>query len=398
MDNFNRRPVRRPAQSASGARVPSGQPNRQPSTPQRKQPKRSESRWFRAILMVIATIAACIFFAIFILSSANDLFGLNQDNRQIEVAIPNNADLSQISSILNESGVIEQPLTFRIYASLKKDEAYHPGKYLLNSNMGYDEILIALRTGANQKETVTLTFIESWSAYQIATHLEEKKVCKADEFLACLETTDFGYSFMDELPESALRFRRLEGYLFPDTYEFYVPETAESVARKFLRNFESRMTQSLRNRMMDMNLTLDETITLASVIQKEAGNKDDMKRVSSVFHNRLALPEVYPRLQSDVTKIYVNTYIVPFQDLRDQAMYDAYNTYIREGIPVGPICNPGMTAIEAALYPAETDYYFFVTDVKEKFYYSETAQEHYKKVRIAAAVEGEGEIHGVDTE
>jgi UPF0755 protein len=137
---------------------------------------------------------------------------------------------------------------------------------------------------------------------------------------------------------------------------------------------------------------------MASVIQKEAGQYDEMTRVSSVFHNRMNLPEVYPSLQSDVTRDYATNFIVPFHDVRNQNMYDSYNTYVREGLPIGPICNPGMEAIEAALYPANTDYYFFVTDVEETYYYSVTADEHYQKVRVASAVVGEGEIHGIDTE
>ena len=153
--------------------------------------------------------------------------------------------------------------------------------------------------------------------------------------------------------------------------------------------------------MMDLNLSLDEAITLASIIQKEAGGvngPDEMRRVSAVFHNRLDLKEEYPKLQSDVTRDYATKYIIPFHDMRNQPMYDAYNTYVCDGLPVGPICNPGLDAIEAALYPTDVPYYFFVTDVEEHFYYAETLQKHYENIRLASAVEGEGEIHGTNTE
>lgn len=391
------RPVRRPAVPGQQPRRPAPAGAGGPAS-QRQGAKRSDSRWFRAILMVMATVVLCVFLAIFVLQSANDLFGLNQPDNQIEIVVPQNTTLNQISFILAKSGVVDKQFTFQIYASLQKIESFKPGNYMFNSNMGYDQILTALKTGSTKKEVVKLTFIEGENVYEIAAKLEKGKVCDAEEFLDYLQTGEIGFDFMDQLPESGLRFHRLEGYLFPDTYEFYVGEKVDSVAKKFLRNFDAKITTNMKNKMMDLGLSLDETITLASVVQKEANNVDEMKRVSSVFHNRMNLKEQFPKLQSDVTKIYVEKFIKPFQSTKDQAMYDAYNTYVRDGLPIGAICNPGMDAIDAVLYPADTPYYFFVTDVQEHFYYSVSAQEHYNNVVLAARVEGEGEIHGTDTE
>lgn len=387
MENRNVRSPRRPAP-------------RQQSRRRNEKPPRSESRWFRAILMVIATLALCVFVAVFLLRSASDLFGLNQEDRQIEVEIPEDAGLTQVATILHQSGAVDQQLTFQIYASLQKDEKYYGGKYIFNSNMGYDEILSRLRTGSSQKEVVTLYFTEGRNAYEIAQLLEEYEVCNAQEFLDYLQSGDFDYEFIDRMPTDSLRFRRFEGYIFPDTYEFYVGESVDQVAKKFLSNFADKISTQMETRMRDLNLTLDEAIILASIIQKDAGSGglEQMKMVSSVYHNRIDLKEQYPLLQSDVTKYYVNSFIVPFHDVRNQNMYDAYNTYVREGLPVGPICNPGADAIEAALYPEESANYFFVVDVQDGFYYAENEQDHYSNIRIAARVEGDGKIHGVDTE
>lgn len=412
MNNSNQRPAgtggqpRRPTPARPGARPQRRQgtpPNgRAPQQQPKKQRKRSENRWFRAIVMVLCTLGLCIFLAIFILQSANDLFGLNQEDKQIEVTIPAGATRSQVASILSKAGVVDQNLTFQLYASIKEGQRYLPGTYVFNSNMGYDEILRDLRTSTSQMASVKITFVEGENVYEIASKLEEKEVCDAQAFLDHLQTGEFGYEFMDQLPEDdRLRFRRLEGYLFPDTYEFYVGENVDSVARKFLGTFNTKIGSALKDRMKDRGLTLDETLTLASIIQKEAGGVhgiDEMKRVSSVFHNRLAVPSTFPKLQSDVTVHYVDNFIKPFHDIRNQNMYDAYNTYVCNGLPVGPICNPGLDAIEAALYPEDTGYYFFVTDVQENFYYSVTAQEHYQKVIEASRVEGEGKIHGIDTQ
>lgn len=408
MDNYTQRPAseRQPRRPAAGqpkrGSGSSGQQPRQPRQSTVKKKQKAESRWFRAILMVIGTIALCIFLSIFILDSANDLLGLNQEDQQYAVVIPQNTSIQQVSEILFEYGVVKQPITFSLYAGLKaEDEDMQPGEYLFNSNMGYDEIISALRTGDIQKEEVKLTFIEGWTIVEIAQHLEENNVCDAQEFLDYLDNEELTFSFMDELPlDNSNRFRRLEGYVFPDTYDFFVNETVGSVARKFLVNFEERVTTDMRNRMQDLNLSLDEAITLASVIQKEASSDhgiDEMKRVSSVFHNRLNLSAQYPKLQSDVTLFYVNNYIKPYQTYVNQEMYDSYNTYQCDGLPVAPICNPGLEAIEATLYPADTQYYFFVTDVQGQFYYSNTAQEHYQKVYQAAQVDGEGELHGTAT-
>jgi UPF0755 protein len=153
----------------------------------------------------------------------------------------------------------------------------------------------------------------------------------------------------------------------------------------------------MRKRMQEINLTLDETITLASVIQREVDADEHIRRVSSVFHNRLNAPDYYPNLQSDVTILYVENDIKP---LGNQAIYDAYNTYVRKGLPVAPVCNPGVKAIEAALYPAETEYYFFVTDVNMDFYYAANIAEHEQNIQLAAEADetGMGTVHGIDTQ
>lgn len=362
-----------------------------------------QSRWLRAIIMVVITVGISGALAAFILQSAFDMFGLNQEDHFIEVTLPEDPTLSQITSVLNKQGVVEQALTFRLYASLKGDKKYYGGNYAFNTNMGYDEILADLRTGSSDSDVVELYFTEGRNVYEIAKLLEEYKVCEADKFLQHLETAKFEYEFLDRVPSDELRYRKLEGYIFPDTYEFYINENVDEVARKFLKNFNNRLTTAHYERMKTMGMTLDETITLASIIQKETGGVhglDEMKRVSSVFHNRLNHAETYPQLQSDVTREYVDRFIKPFLSIKNQEMYDAYNTYACDGLSVGPICNPGLDAIEAALYPDETTerpYYFFVTDVQNHFYYAATLDEHNTNVAKAKQVDGEGEIHGTNT-
>jgi UPF0755 protein len=371
----------------------------EPEKEKQKKPKR-QYRWFRAILMVIATLALCCFLSVFILDSAQDLFGLNQPDTIIEFTVPKDASNRQVADMLYDRGIITKSLTFFVYSSLKVDEGgFVEGDYVLNTNMGYDQIILKLEAGNTVREVVEgLTFVEGLYLRDIALKLEENKVCDAQEFMEYLETAELDYEFMDRMPTDDLRFHRLEGYVFPDTYDFYVGESVENVAAKFLGNFERKITDEMEARMLELGLTLDETIRLASIIQREAGSLEAMRNVSSAFHNRMNDTATFPQLQSDVTIFYVENQIKPYIQLTNQEMYDAYNTYVREGLPAGAICNPGAAAIEAALNPADTDYLYFVTDANGVFYYATTLEEHNANIRTAneqeAIGDNPGEVHG----
>jgi len=351
--------------------------------------------------MVTATLVACLFISLFLVQSAFDLLGLNQPDRAIEVTIPQDASTSDVVRILGDTGVINQTLTFRLFLSFRSvgTEDFRPGNYVFNSNMSYDEVIRALMIGITTRDVVRLTFPEGWTLWQSALFLEEHGVVDAEEFIEYLNTAEFGFSFVNDIEYNPLRFHRLEGYLFPDTYDFYVGENVSSVARKFLRNFNDRvMTPQVLRRMDELGWTVDQTLTLASIIQREAGLSDDMRYVSSVFHNRLNSPN-FPRLESDVTDLYIRYEIKPRIAVADhdrfQDLFDAYDTYVAEGLPAGPVCNPGMDAIMAALFPEDTPFFFFVTDVLGDFYYAVTYERHRHNIGLVLAV-GE-EIHGTGT-
>lgn len=229
--------------------------------------------------------------------------------------------------------------------------------------------------------TVTVTLPEGYTAVQIAEKLEENKVCSASEFIALTNNYEYiqtlGYSFTELIENPDERAFYLEGYIFPDTYEFYKNESAERALRRFLDNTERKLTAGYRQRAEDLGYTLDEIITLASIVQEESYSHDSMKNVASVLHNRLSSPN-FSRLQCDVTKNYIKNAIEnsPYLTGDTSAFSETYNTYECSGLPAGPITNPGLAAIEAALYPAETDYYYFVTDKDWNYYYAETYAEH----------------------
>jgi UPF0755 protein len=374
-------------------------PNRAPAPRRRQeQPLPRGSRWLTAIIMVGATLIVCLMLALFILQSASDLFGLNKPDRQIEVNVPENSTVTSIAALMFEKGIVTQPFTFRLYADIKiaEEDKIFPGSYIMNSNFAYDQIIDRITTGNTTKEEVSITFYEGGTLYETAQKLEEAGVCSIEAFLDYMQNGDIDYEFMNQVPRDPFRYHRLEGYAFPDTYLFYKDMDVALVAEKFLDNLEAKLDEDIRAKALNRNLSIDELLTFAAIVQKEAGNPVEMTTVSSVFQNRLDARDTFPRLESDVTRDYVNNFIKPFLDLTDQPMYDSYNTYVREGLPVGPICNPGMDAINAVLEPDSTDFYFFVTDDEGVYYYGRTLQQHERNVATAESVGG-SDVHGTTT-
>ncbi len=230
---------------------------------------------------------------------------------------------------------------------------------------------------------VRVTFPEGSTVSQIALLLEENGVCSATEFMAAANDSLSldGYSFVISNPEE--RAFLLEGYVFPDTYEFYRNESASAALRRFLKNTQAKLSAEVISRCDELGYTVDEVLTLASIIQEEAGNPSEMGKVSSVIHNRLNSRQ-FPRLQCDAATFYLRDYVKPYVDeIRYEELTELYNTYYCEGLPAGPITNVGMDAINAALYPEDTDYYYFVTDADGEYLYAETWSEHLDNCDIA---------------
>lgn len=245
-------------------------------------------------------------------------------------------------------------------------------------------------TVTTESLTVTVTFPEGFTLVQIAERLQENGVCSASRFIEL--TNDIAYiqslpySFIKEIENKQDRAFILEGYVFPDTYEFYRGESEEKALSRFLDNTERKLTAEYRQRAAELGYTLDEIITLASIVQEESYTHDSVKNVASVLHNRLSSPS-FPRLQCDVTIHYINEYVTDSGYLtKTDGFAEKYNTYKCEGLPVGAITNPGLASIEAALYPAETDYYYFVTDSNWNYYYAETYAQHKKNCNAVGLV------------
>lgn len=369
----------------------------EPGKVRKKKRIKKQYRVGRALLLTFLFLLFSVYLAFFAIHAFEDLTAVtlfgdeDTTEQQMTVEIPEDASVGEIAKILKKDGVITEPLAFRLYVMLKKKDGFQGGKYIMTDKMDYDSIIYALQAGNERTDVVNVMFLVGSTSVDIAQKLEENGVCSAKEFLSALNGSDFNYTFVENIPQNALRFYKLEGYLFPNTHQFFVGESVDSVVNRFLRDFNEQITADMRTRMNELNLTLDETLALASIIQKEAGDPDEMKNVSEVFHNRLRNPDNYPNLQSDPTIFYVERVIKKNIGMANQAMYDAYNTYVCSGLPVGPICNPGLDAINAALYPAqhEETYYYFVTDDAGTYYYAQTLSEHNANIAQADKVNEE---------
>lgn len=225
--------------------------------------------------------------------------------------------------------------------------------------------------------TIKVTIPEGYSAAQTFDLLVKKGVCSDTSYLyeAC-ENYDFSYyPLIAELEKKELENRcfRLEGYLYPDTYEFYRLSSGQDAIGRFLRNIHKKITEDFQNRADELGVSMDEILILASIIEKETGDAKQMPFISSVLWNRL---KINMKLQVDAASYYVERYIKPYIDGDINRFNNFYNTYKCNALPAGPICSPGLTAIKAALYPAEIEALFFCSDENGEYYYAEDYTEH----------------------
>lgn len=223
--------------------------------------------------------------------------------------------------------------------------------------------------------TVKVTIPEGYSVAQTFELLVRKGVCTSvkDLFTVCNEYDYSYYPLIKELEEKTERCFRLEGYLYPDTYEFYRLCPPQDAIGKFLRNAESKLTPEIKSMAEERGMTINEVLTLASLIEKETGISIEAPKISAIFHNRLSIDM---RLQTDAASIYVDRYIKPYISGDVDRYNNYYNTYKCAALPAGPICSPGMKTIMAALNPEESNALFFFSDEEGVYYYSDTFEQH----------------------
>lgn len=346
--------------------------------------KHKKNSVVKNILWVVSILAISVGLGIALIYAGADYAGLGfgrGDDVTIEVEYGSTA--SDIAATLKESGAVKMPLFFRVYAKLKGYEnSFQYGVYTFNTEAGYDSICEMLMYEGAKAETVTVTIPEGTGINDytknvngedvtvkgIATLLSEAGVCTRSDFLAALEEVSLKSKLLSSADDKRTYFT-LEGYLFPETYDFYCYDSEECAVlsvQKLVKEAENRITDEMFDRANELGLTMNEVLTLASIVQMEAGNfTDDMPSVAAVFLNRLN-SDGFSTLGSSPTCYYGDSF--KYDDGR-------YNTYNVEGLPPGPLCSPGIDAINAVLQPDEHEYYYFVTDATGKFYFHKTLEE-----------------------
>ncbi len=356
----------------------------------KKRKKRGHGHIIFGLLFSVIVISVSILAAAVILKCAKEFLGIGKSDIEIVVDIPMNSSTLDIADQLYNEGIIADTSLFRLFSKLKgADGTFIAGTHKLSPKMDYSTLIETLQEEAeNQRETADIVFPEGITLIEAAVRLEEKGVCNSEEFIDVFNSSSFGFDFEENVKVSAMKFYKMEGYLFPDTYQFYLEEDPRIVAKKIYKNFEAKITPDLYGRMEDLNMELEEVLTLASIVQAEAANTRDMKKVASVFYNRLNNPNEYPLLQSDPTTNYVEDVIIPYSEVQSEKLNIAYDTYKGAGLTPGPICNPGLDAIDAVLYPSETEYYYFCSNLETgEFFYAETLEEHEQNLVVAGLVQ-----------
>ncbi len=385
----NRRPVRpAPAQQPDDFNNNPDVHNSPLRNSKKKSKRRKASKSVVAIFLSVVIVFTTALSAVAI-SCINDVLAIGRDDEVIKITVPSDASTSDIIDILSDEGLIKQKLFCNLYYKLidfvknfnKKGERAEPvylsGIYYVEKNLGLEGYLMEFREIQKSADTITLVFPEGWSIYQMIDKIAEFGVCSKEQLLASLKEATFDYDFISEIPDDTNRTFKLEGYLYPDTYEFYEESDANSIIRKFLDASEKKWTDEYEEQRIALGLSRDEVMIIASIIQREAANTEQMSLVSSVIHNRLNHSVSWPLLGCDSTANYITSYVRPNVSPSETISFEQnYNTYYSQGLPPGPICNPGDAAIRAALFPSDTDYFYFRHDKYGKIYMAKTQSEH----------------------
>lgn len=335
-------------------------------------PKRKKSKLplilFIILIVIIVGVAAMYFYT----QINNDILGKKQSNDTYTLVIEKKDFEYEVGQKLVNNKIVCSDVVWTNWMSNHyPDFEYTNGEYNMTASMSYEEIAEKLQNPDISHKAVKVCIPEGTNAMQIAEILEENGICKAADFLEVCKSTDgFDYDFLKTVPDSDLIAYKLEGFLFPATYDFAMNSEPRDIAEQMLDAFDYRITDDMEKFCKENDMTMYDLITLASVVQEEALGQSSAKNIASVFMNRLKKGS---KLQSDVTYFYA-------RDLRDdygfsQKVYDAYYTYRCPGLPAGPISNSGSDIIDAVVNYPKTDYLYFFSDLQQEFHFAKDYDE-----------------------
>ena len=333
------------------------EPERRPAPQRRRRNKRSPLS--NSMLYIVMVCAVSIVLAAVGWSLANDMLALNKDKVTATIVVDDENDFGSVVDQLKDNDIIKYKGLFRLFSALSGgSDKIAQGSYLVDTDMDYRAILNSLGSGSSSRVEVSVTIQEGLPVRQIFDLLEKEGGSTVEKLNDMAANHDYAFSFLEDIPLGDPN--RLEGYLFPDTYNFYMGEDPKYVINKMLVNFDSKVDDSMRQKIADKGYTIQELLTVASMIEKETDGTD-RTTIASVIYNRLNNPGAGTtgHLNIDATIQYV----LPEGEIVSEEDYytveSPYNTYLNKGLPPGPIANPGLESIMAALNPESTNYYYY---------------------------------------
>ena len=346
--------------------------------------KRRKDKTTRTLIyLACVVLASCLLAGVGWLL-VNDVCSLNKDPVEVKLVIEEGDTLSDVANKLKDAGLINYKGVFKLTSGFFKYKSYvEPGSYDLNSDMDYRALIRNMHDwDADSKESqglVDITIPEGYTVREIIDLLAQNGVATVEELEdACANFEFADYDFLDSDQLGSID--RMEGFLFPTTYEFDKNKSAVYAVDTMLTMFKSQISQQMLADIEASPYTLREIVTMASLIEKESiGDDTERKNISSVIHNRLENPSSEKggralQLCSSINYIMKHDGVKTF----DTKIDSPYNTYINPGLTPGPICNPGLSAIKAAIYPADTSYYFFALGTDGKSHFFTDYNEHLK--------------------
>ncbi len=364
------------------ASSPSGRGPSQPDSSQHharnrvRRKRGAASKIAGAFLYVLLVIAGSAALSTVGWVWACDLLGLNKEPISAEIIIDDNTDFSALVDTLEEKGLIEYKFLFKLYAAFSHaEDKIAPGTYELNTEMDYHALVSNMGASSATRQETDITIKEGLTIDQVFQLLADRGVTSVDKLQDMAANYDYAFDWLRDRPLGD--YHRLEGYLFPDTYTFELGENPKYVINKMLVNFDTKMDEYMDQFSAEGAVySLHDVVTIASMIEKETDG-EDYRTIASVIYNRLTNPaaETVGYLQIDATLVYLNGGKVP--TLADREIDSPYNTYKYQGLPAGPISNPGMTSLLAAMEPESTNYYFYVLNPETKRHeFTRTYAEH----------------------
>ena len=338
------------------------------------------------VMYAVFVICVSIILACMAWMAARDVLALNKDPMTATVVLPDEifheeerlikdadgkvtgsrtvrvADIDYVAGALHDAGIVEYKLLFKLFASFSHaDVKIDPGAYNLSTELDYRALVKNMQVGTASMLVTKITFPEGWTMDQIFRKLEAEEICSAEDLYAAAANFNYNFRFLENAETGDAH--RLEGFIFPNTYDFYHGEQAASVVNKFLTALHSRVTADMWAQIENRGTTFRNVVIVASIIEKEAGSDEERGKIASVIYNRLAAGMT---LGMDSTILYLFPDYAGGVQLPDDILnYDSpYNTRMHHGLPPTPICNPGMASIQAALNPENTDYYYYALDAE----------------------------------